>query len=60
VHKTLTAATILDILAQPEHAASALVETAIALGGSDNATALVVEPVAARADLTTTPLTTAA
>jgi protein phosphatase len=60
VHKTLTAATILDILAQPEHAASALVETAIALGGSDNATALVVEPAGSRADMTTTPLTTAA
>jgi serine/threonine protein phosphatase PrpC len=60
VHKTLTAATMLDILAQPEHAATALVETAIALGGSDNATALLVEPAASRADVTTTRLTAAA
>jgi protein phosphatase len=60
VHKTLTAATMLDILAQPEHAATALVETAIALGGSDNATALLVEPVGSRSDLTTTRLTAAA
>jgi protein phosphatase len=60
VHKTLTPATILTALAHPEGAAAALVETAIALGGSDNATAIVVEPPGSRAGLTTTPLTAAA
>ncbi|MDT8914526.1 serine/threonine protein phosphatase [Amycolatopsis sp. PS_44_ISF1] len=44
VHKVLPPATIDRLLADPEHGAAALVETAIAVGGSDNATALFVEP----------------
>ena len=44
VHKTLSADAIRDILAEPGRGAAGLVETAISLGGSDNATALYVEP----------------
>ncbi|WP_037358837.1 PP2C family protein-serine/threonine phosphatase [Amycolatopsis orientalis] len=43
VHKVLPPATIDEILADPARGASALVATAIALGGRDNATALFVE-----------------
>ncbi|WP_020661033.1 PP2C family protein-serine/threonine phosphatase [Amycolatopsis benzoatilytica] len=43
VHKVLPPATIDSILADPARGASALVATAIALGGRDNATALFVE-----------------
>ncbi|WP_158880641.1 PP2C family protein-serine/threonine phosphatase [Amycolatopsis anabasis] len=57
VHKTLTAATMRDILADPARAASALVETAIALGGQDNATAMVIEPMPAPRDATTETFT---
>ncbi|KZB82913.1 PP2C family protein-serine/threonine phosphatase [Amycolatopsis regifaucium] len=51
VHKTLSGPTMLDILAMPDRAATELVRTAISLGGSDNATAIVVGPPGA--DLTT-------
>ncbi|MEU3628848.1 serine/threonine protein phosphatase [Amycolatopsis coloradensis] len=51
VHKTLSGPTMLDILGMPDRAATELVRTAISLGGSDNATALVVDP--PRADRTT-------
>ncbi len=51
VHKTLSGPTMLDILGMPDRAATELVRTAISLGGSDNATAIVVDP--PRADLTT-------
>ncbi|WP_033290607.1 PP2C family protein-serine/threonine phosphatase [Amycolatopsis jejuensis] len=44
VHKVLPPATIDEILADPSRGAPALVATAIALGGRDNATALFVEP----------------
>ncbi|MFJ8914765.1 PP2C family protein-serine/threonine phosphatase [Amycolatopsis sp. NPDC102389] len=44
VHKTLSGPTMLDILGMPDRAATELVRTAISLGGSDNATALVVDP----------------
>ncbi len=44
VHKALTPPTILDLLGMPGRAATALVRTAISLGGSDNATAIVVDP----------------
>jgi protein phosphatase len=60
VHKTLTPAAILDLLGRPERAAAALVETAIAVGGSDNATAIVVEPPAAGTSVATPPETAAA
>jgi protein phosphatase len=43
VHKVLPPATIDELLADPARSAAALVETAIAIGGSDNATALFVE-----------------
>ncbi|MEV6897676.1 serine/threonine protein phosphatase [Amycolatopsis sp. NPDC051372] len=43
VHKVLPPATIDEILADPERGAAALVEAAITLGGTDNATALFVE-----------------
>jgi protein phosphatase len=56
VHKALTAATMRDVLAQPHNVAAALVETAIAAGGSDNATAILVEP----PESATTQLTVAA
>ncbi|RSN26604.1 serine/threonine protein phosphatase [Streptomyces sp. WAC 05977] len=51
VHKTLSGPTMLDILGMPDRAATELVRTAISLGGSDNATALVVDPPGA--DVTT-------
>ncbi|WP_181773295.1 PP2C family protein-serine/threonine phosphatase [Amycolatopsis pittospori] len=51
VHKTLSGQTMLDILGMPDRAATELVRTAISLGGSDNATAIVVDPPGA--DLTT-------
>ncbi|RSM77519.1 serine/threonine protein phosphatase [Amycolatopsis sp. WAC 01375] len=44
VHKTLSGPTMLDILGMPDRAATELVRTAISLGGSDNATAIVVDP----------------
>ncbi|MFI5610565.1 PP2C family protein-serine/threonine phosphatase [Amycolatopsis sp. NPDC051903] len=43
VHKVLPPATLDEILADPERGAAGLVETAISLGGTDNATALFVE-----------------
>jgi protein phosphatase len=43
VHKVLPPATIDELLGDPGRGAAALVETAIAIGGSDNATALFVE-----------------
>jgi protein phosphatase len=60
VHKVLTPAAILDLLGRSEGAAAALVETAIALGGADNATAIVVEPPVAGTSLATPPVTAAA
>ncbi|MDT7727663.1 MAG: family protein phosphatase [Actinomycetota bacterium] len=60
VHKTLTAEAMLEALTEPEHAAASLVETAIAGGGSDNATAIVVAPPGAVAKLSTVKLTAAA
>jgi len=60
VHKTLTAETMLETLAEPDHAAALLVETAITSGGSDNATAIVVAPSGALANLSTVKLETAA
>lgn len=51
VHKALSRPAILGILGMPGEAATALVRTAISLGGSDNATAIVVDPPSA--DLTT-------
>ncbi|MEC3982246.1 PP2C family protein-serine/threonine phosphatase [Amycolatopsis sp. H20-H5] len=44
VHKALTVAMMAAILAEPGKAAAALTETAIAVGGTDNATAIFVEP----------------
>lgn len=44
VHKPLNANEIREILAEPGRGAAGLVETALAHGGSDNATALFVEP----------------
>jgi serine/threonine protein phosphatase PrpC len=60
VHKRLTEATIQEILAQPDRAAAALVETAIALGGTDNTTAIVVEPHFREAPTTTLTIPMAA
>jgi serine/threonine protein phosphatase PrpC len=60
VHKALTAEKIREVLAQPLNTASALVEAAIAAGGSDNATTILVEPPSAPADLSTVQLTVAA
>jgi protein phosphatase len=60
VHKALAKATMRAVLTQPEHSATALVETAIAAGGSDNATAILVEPPGSLPSLTTMPLTAAA
>ncbi|WP_394363378.1 PP2C family protein-serine/threonine phosphatase [Amycolatopsis sp. SB7-3] len=51
VHKTLSGPAMLDILGMPDGAAAELVRTAISLGGSDNATAIVVDPPGA--DVTT-------
>ncbi|WP_020666336.1 PP2C family protein-serine/threonine phosphatase [Amycolatopsis nigrescens] len=53
VHKTLAPAAIGEILTQPGRAAAALVETAITLGGTDNATAIVVAAHRRPADATT-------
>ncbi|MEV7094058.1 serine/threonine protein phosphatase [Amycolatopsis sp. NPDC051045] len=52
VHKPLTGTGIRAVLAQPGAGAAELVEAALARGGSDNATALYVEPLEA-ADNTT-------
>jgi serine/threonine protein phosphatase PrpC len=60
VHKALTAETMREVLAQQLNTASALVEAAIAAGGSDNATAILVEPPGAPADLSTVQATVAA
>lgn len=58
VHKTLSGATMLDILGMADRAATELVRTAISIGGSDNATAIVVDP--PRAEDTTEKLRVAA
>ncbi|MCR6483406.1 serine/threonine protein phosphatase [Amycolatopsis sp. OK19-0408] len=47
VHKPLTGSGIRAVLAQPGQGAAELVEAALARGGSDNATALYVEPLEA-------------
>ncbi|ADJ48487.1 serine/threonine protein phosphatase [Amycolatopsis mediterranei S699] len=52
IHKPLTGSGIRAVLAQPGTGAAELVEAALARGGSDNATALYVEPLEA-ADNTT-------
>jgi serine/threonine protein phosphatase PrpC len=59
VHKTLTVDAMRDALTEPEHAAASLVETAIARGGSDNATTIVVAPPGALANLSTAKLAAA-
>ncbi|MFE0027710.1 PP2C family protein-serine/threonine phosphatase [Amycolatopsis sp. NPDC059021] len=46
VHKTVPLATMQHILADPAGSAQGLVDRAMALGGTDNATALFVEPLA--------------
>jgi serine/threonine protein phosphatase PrpC len=60
VHKVLTTETMREVLAQPGDTASALVETAISSGGSDNATTLLIETPGLLADLTTVQLSVAA
>jgi protein phosphatase len=50
VHKALHLATMRDVLARPGRTAVALVETAIALGGSDNATVILAEPTGCAAE----------
>jgi serine/threonine protein phosphatase PrpC len=51
VHKPLTGSGIRAVLARPGTGAAELVEAALARGGSDNATAVYVEPLGA--DVTT-------
>jgi protein phosphatase len=60
VHKALSSATMRDLLTQPERSATALVETAMAVGGSDNATAILVDPPGGPSGPATMPLTAAA
>ena len=56
VHKPLKGHAIREILVQPGRGASDLVEAAIAQGGSDNATAIFVEPLEADATTVRFPL----
>lgn len=58
VHKTLSLATMAELLRQPANSATALTGAAIAAGGSDNATALFVE--CPPADVRTVPFHAAA
>ncbi len=51
VHKTVSLPRMCEILAEPGRGAAGLVETAISQGGSDNATAVLVDP--SEADATT-------
>ncbi|WP_236793698.1 PP2C family serine/threonine-protein phosphatase [Amycolatopsis sp. GM8] len=58
VHKTLTLATMAEVLRQPANSATALTEAALAAGGPDNATAMFAE--FAPADVRTVPFRAAA
>jgi serine/threonine protein phosphatase PrpC len=60
VHKALSPVSMRAVLTQPECSATALVETAIAVGSSDNATAILVEPPGGLPGPTTVPLAAAA
>ncbi|GAB2988042.1 protein phosphatase 2C domain-containing protein [Amycolatopsis acidiphila] len=60
VHKTLSLATMAELLRRPANSAEALTGAAIAAGGSDNATALFVECPPAVADVSTIPFHAAA
>jgi protein phosphatase len=60
VHKTLSLATMAELLRQPANSAAALTGAAIAAGGSDNATALFAECPPAVADVHTVPFHAAA
>lgn len=60
VHKTLSLATMAELLRHPANSATALTDAAIAAGGSDNATAMFVECPPAVSDVNTVPFHAAA